>query len=456
MTDGTDRPHSPQPEPAPENGGYGFPPGIPAPGGYGFPPGRPEQYDQHAQYDQHGQHGQNPQSDPYAQHDQYGRPAPDGGYGYPPGRPDQTPSGEGHGYGYPQGGGYGYPPGPPAAGTFGPPMPFPEDSAPTGPAGPPGPGQGLPARPFGEQPDWEAMADRSARERRKKRLWMVGGAVTVLLLLAGGGAFVLLKNDEPGGGGKKDVADNAPSTSPSASGSPGPGASPSKSYSPTVASDPTLLRDSVGKTNVRLGPEATVPKVGTHYELTLKGNPNSYAESTEAAVDTTKSFSLSARVRNTSAEKGSHVILSQGTGETFSFELGSDTVNNKQAWVFRVRTTQEGATPTMVTVAAEGHKTVKAWTVLTAVYDADMKKIYLYVEGKKIGEAAVPGIWQGSGPLQLGRARHQNAWAGAWTGSINYLRFYATPFTPEQAAAYRKGELDAGTRGSGTHAWITG
>ncbi|MFF1413861.1 LamG-like jellyroll fold domain-containing protein [Streptomyces sp. NPDC058289] len=441
MTDGTDRPHSPQPEPAPESGGYGFPPGIPAPGGYGFPPGRPEQHEQYEQHDQHTQ---------YDQH------APDGGYGYPPGRPDQTPPGEGHGYGYPQGGGYGYPPGPPAAGTFGPPMPFPEDSGPAGPAGPPGPGQGLPAVSFGDQPDWEAMADRSDRERRKKRLWMVGGAVTVLLLLAGGGAFVLLKNDEPGGGGKKDVADNAPSASPSASGSPDPGASPSKSYSPTVASDPALLRDSVGKTNIRMGPEATVPKVGTHYELTLTGSPNSYAQSTEPAVDTTKSFSLSTRVRNTSAAKGAHIIVSQGTGETFSFELGSDTVNNKQAWVFRVRTTAEGATPTMVTVAAEGHKTVKAWTVLTAVHDAEKKMIYLYVEGKKIGEAAVPGIWQGSGPLQLGRARHQNAWAGAWTGSMNYIRFYGAPFTPEQAAAYRKGELDAGARGTGTHAWVTG
>ncbi|MCX5123400.1 LamG-like jellyroll fold domain-containing protein [Streptomyces sp. NBC_00347] len=456
MTDGTDRPHSPQPEPAPENGGYGFPPGIPAPGGYGFPPGRPEQYDQHAQHEQHEQRDQNPQHDPYAQNDQYGRPAPDGGYGYPPGRPDQTASGEGHGYGYPQGGGYGYPPGPPAAGTFGPPMPFPEDSAPGGPAGPPGPGQGLPAASFGEQPDWEAMADRSARDRRKKRLWMVGGAVTVLLLLAGGGTFMLLKTDEPGGSDKNDVADNAPATPPSASGSPGPGASPSKSYSPTVATDPSLLRDSVGKTNIRMGPEATVPKVGARHELTLKGTPNSYAQSTEPAVDTTKSFSLSVRVRNTSAAKGSHVIMSQGTGETFSFELGSDTVNNKQAWVFRVRTTEQGATPTMVTVAAEGLKTVKAWTVLTAVHDADMKKIHLYVEGKKAGEAAVPGIWQSSGPLQLGRARHQNAWAGSWTGSINYIRFYATPFTPEQAAAYRKGELDPGTRGSGTHAWITG
>lgn len=437
MTDGTDRPHSPQPEPAPE-GGYGFPPGVPAPGGYGFPPGRPEPYD---------------------------RPAPDGGhgYGFPPGQDgpsDRPASGEG-GYGYPQGGGYGYPPGPPVSGTFGPPMPFPEDSDQGGPAGaqvPPGPG--APAGPqavsFGEQPDWEAMADRSAAERRRKRLWKVGGAVTVLALLAGGGAFVLLKTDlVGGGGGGKDDA-KGPSPSASVSGSPDPGKSPSKAYSPTVASDPALLKDGVGKIGIRMGPEATVPKDGSHYEFTLKGNPNSYGQSTASAVDTTKSFSLSARVKNNSDAKGPHVVMSQGTSESFSFELGSDEVNGKQAWVFRVRTPEKGAAPTVVTVAAEGLNTVKTWSILTAVHDAEKKKISLYVEGKKAAEAPVAGIWPNSGPLQIGRARHQNAWAGAFKGEMNFMRIYASAFSDEQAAAYRQGELDAAARGTLTHSWVTG
>ncbi|MET9855781.1 LamG-like jellyroll fold domain-containing protein [Streptomyces sp. NPDC006450] len=431
MTDGTDRPHSPQPEPAPESGGYGFPPGIPAPGGYGFPPARPEQHDQHAPYDQ--------------------PPPGDGhGYGYPPGRPDQPASGDGHAYGYPPAGGYGYPPGPPVAGGFGPPMPFPEEP------GPHGPGPNLPPVAFGEQPDWEAMAARSASERRKKRLLMVGGAVTVLLLLAGGGTFFLLRDGKPG---TNDVADdNGPSASasPSASGSPDPDASPSKGYSPTVSSDVSLLRDSVGKTNIRMGPEATVPKVTTRYELTLKGNPNSYAQATEPGVDTTKSFTLSARVNNASTAKGAHIVMSQGTGDSFAFELGADEVSGKQAWVFRVRTNEKGATPTVVTVSSQGKRTTKTWTVLTAVHDAEKKMIHLYVEGKKAGEAPVPGIWQNSGPLQLGRARHQDAWAGAFKGAMNYIRIYESAFTPEQAAAYRKGQLDAAGRGTATHAWVTG
>ncbi|MFJ7269024.1 LamG-like jellyroll fold domain-containing protein [Streptomyces sp. NPDC099050] len=422
MTDGTDRPHSPQPEPAPEGGGYGFPQGIPAPGGYGFPPGSPDQTasDDGNSYPQSGGYGY-PQS---------------GGYGYP----------QSGGYGYPQADGYGYPPSPPAPGTFGPPLPFPEE-----------PGPNPPPVAFGDQPDWQAMADRSASERRKKRLWMVGGAVTVILLLAGGGTFVLLRDGKPGA---KDVADNAPSASPSVSapgsGSPDPDASPSKGYSPTVSSDVSLLRDSVGKTSIRMGPEATVPKVTTRYELTLKGNPNSYAQATEPGVDTTKSFTLAARVNNASTAKGPHVVMSQGTGEAFSIELGADDVDGKQAWVFRVRTTEKSAAPTVVTVSSTGKKTVKTWAVLLAVYDAEKKMIHLYVDGKKAGEAAVPGIWQNSGPLQLGRARHQDAWAGAFKGGMNQIRIYESAFTPEQAAAHRKGALDAAGRATATHAWVTG
>ncbi|MFD9406300.1 LamG-like jellyroll fold domain-containing protein [Streptomyces sp. NPDC059989] len=400
MTDGTNPPSNPQPEPAPGSGGYGFPPGPAASGGYGFPPG------------------------------QSGPPAPGGGYGFP------------------QGGGYGYPPNQPAGGGFGPPPAFPQ-----GP-GLPGPDQGLPVMPSGDQPDWEAMADRSAAERRKKRLWMIGGAVTVLLLLAGGGTFLLMKGDKPAHDDTKDVADNPPASSAPAS--PDPNASASKSYSPTVASDPSLLRDSVGKTSIRMGPEATVPKVGEHYELRLKGNPNSYAQATEAAVDTTKSFSLSARVNSSSAAKGAQMAMSQGTGESFSFELGADDVNGKQAWVFRVRTNEKSPKPTIVTIAAEGLKTVKTTTVLTAVHDAEKKMISLYVEGKKAGEAQIPGIWQNAGPLQLGRARHDNQWVGAWQGSMTYIRFYGMAFSPEQAAAYRKGELDDAAKATATHSWVVG
>ncbi|MFD3543003.1 LamG-like jellyroll fold domain-containing protein [Streptomyces sp. NPDC058662] len=403
MTDGTNPPSNQQPEPAPGGGGYGFPPGPPASGGYGFPPGPP---------------------------------ISGGGYGYPPGPAGSggfgpAPTGsDSYGYGYPQGG--------PAGPYQGQPDP----------SGPPEPAAFSPT----PQPNWEAMADRAGAERRRKRLWAIVGSTVAVALLAGGGAFLLLRGDGSQEG--KDLANEAPPSSGAAE-SPSAGGT-AKPYSPVVATDPSLLRDSNGKVHMRMGPEATVPKADSHFELRLTGSPNSYAQGTKPAVNTAKSFSLSARVYNTSTAKGPQIVLSQGAGDSFSFELGADTVNGAQAWVFRVRTTDKGATPTVVTVAAEGVETVKTWTVLTAVHDAKKKTISLYVEGKKAGEAPIAGIHKNDGPSQLGRARHQNAWAGAWKGSIHHVRLYGAAFSPEQAAGYRNGTLDAPGRSSQTSAYIVG
>lgn len=373
--------------------------------------------------------GTNPPSNP--QHE----PAPGtGGYGFPPGPPAQG------GYGFPppgpgQGGGYGYPPSAPAGGGFGPPSAFEQDPGPFVPAA--------------DQPDWEAMADRSDAERRKKRLWLVSGAVALVLLLAGGGTFMLLKSGSPDD--SKNVADPVqPSTSAQ------PDTSPSSTYSPTLAEDPSQLRDSIGKTHIRMGPEASVPNVGARHELRLKGNQESYAQGTKAAVDTEKSFTLTARLYNSSDAKGPHIGVSQGTGDSFAFELGADEVNGKQAWVFRVRSSEKSAKPTLVTVAAEGVKTVKTTASLIATYDAEKKTIALYVEGKKAGEAAVPGIWKNNGPLQLGRARHENAWAGEWQGSIRVVKFYEAAFSQDQVAAYMSDTVDAATKAKAVHAWIVG
>ncbi|MFF3617627.1 LamG-like jellyroll fold domain-containing protein [Streptomyces sp. NPDC002467] len=69
MTDGTNPPSNPQPEPAPGSGGFG-----PAPGGYGFPPAQPGGY-----------------GFPPPQPGQPGPPIP-GGYGYPNQQPEPAPA----------------------------------------------------------------------------------------------------------------------------------------------------------------------------------------------------------------------------------------------------------------------------------------------------------------------------------------------------------------------------
>lgn len=394
-------PSNPQPEPSPGGGGYGFPPGPPASGGYGSPPGPPAQ----------------------------------GGYGYPSGPM------AGGGYGFPQQGQQ--------------PNPYQQEPAGPGAAGgqwpaqqpaQPEQGQLFAPAPAAEQPDWEAMADRSAAERRKKRLWMLGGGVTVLALLAGGGTFFLL-------GGEDDKPSEADSQ-PSVSSSPTPeesGGSKAPAYSATVEGDATLLRDSNGSTGIRLGPDMKLGPLGSRFQIVGKGTRNSFAQSAEPVVDVSKSFTVTARVYN-SATKGSHIAVSQGDGESFSFELGVNEVNGKQAWIFRVQTGDKGAAATTRTVAAEGLSMVKTATMLMATYDAEKKLIALYVDGKKAGETPVPPIWQAQGPLQLGRSKHHNIWTGPWQGALHNIRVYDSALTAEQAAAYKEGKLGATVKP--THSWL--
>ncbi|MEU7556090.1 LamG-like jellyroll fold domain-containing protein [Streptomyces sp. NPDC044571] len=407
MTDGTHPSSNPQPEPAPGNGGYGFPPVPPAPGnGYGFPPGAP---------------------------------AAGGGFGPPP----QIPPADGGGYGYPQPG-------------AGPPNPYQP-----APASRPQPwAQGLPIQstqppaapgpfppPQADQPDWEALADRSAAERRKKRLWMIGGGVTVLLLLAGGGTFLLLGDD-------KDKEEAAPTASPSVSASPSPSGSKSKApvdNTPTVKDDPTQIRDRSGKAPLKMGPDAGVFPIEKRFEIRTKGNENSYAESEKRVVDTAKSFTVSAHVWNR-APKGRQIAVSQGNEKSFSFELGLDQVNGKPSWIFRVQTGDQGAEATMVTVTGESPKMEKTFSTLTATYDAERKLIALYVNGKKTGEAPVSGIYQAQGPLEIARSRHEDKWTAPWSGAMETLQTYDVVLSPAQIDTLKPGRVDAKTKP--TASWL--
>ncbi|WP_284576439.1 LamG domain-containing protein [Streptomyces sp. 2P-4] len=427
MTDGKHPPNTPQPEPAPGNSGYGFPPVPPAPGGgYGFPPGQP---------------------------------AAGGGFGPPPG--GAAPQG---GYGFPQAGapnpyrqdGTGAPAGAGAPGAPGAPGgPFQQN-----PTMPPAqwPPAGLPVHeapapaPFyaqqSGQPDWEALADRTASERRKKRTWGIVGGATVLALLAGGGAFWLLGGD----GGEQPQADGRPAASEP--GSPSPSGSKSKKpvdNSPTVKDDPTQIRDRAGKAPLKMGPDAGVFPIDKRFEIRTRGGENSYAESEKQIVDTSKSFTVSARVWVRST-KGRQIAVSQGNEKSSSFALGLDQVKGKPAWVFRVQTGDQGADATTVVVSGKSSKMEKTFAELTATYDAERKQIALYVNGKKAGEAAVPGIHDAKGPLQLARVRHEDKWTAAWNGAMDSIQTYDKALSAAQVDTLKPGKANASVEPTG--AWL--
>ncbi|WP_371678008.1 LamG-like jellyroll fold domain-containing protein [Streptomyces sp. NBC_01276] len=390
MTDGTDRPHGPQPDPAPgSGGGYGYPPGR-IPGGYGYP--------------------------------QPGEPAP--GAASNPYQPEPVPGG-------PAGG----------QGGFGPPQAQPPLAAePLAPA----------PEPFGAaaQPDWQAMADRTEAQRRKRRLLTIGIGALVVALVAGGAAFFVLGGSDDPGKGPVTASSGSPGPSGSAE-SPDP--KTPEDDSPTVAGEPNLLRDRSGKMGIALGPGASLGELAKRTEVRFKGAADSYAQGAEAAVDVSKSFTVSTRAYNV-AETGSRMAVSQGDGDSYSFELGFEVVNGKKAWVFRVQTGDKGQAATAQQVVVDNVDTTRTWALLTGTYDAEKKTIALWVDDKQAGQAQVSGIWAGPGPLQLGRARHHGIWSAAWDGPLDHVRIFDRALGQEQITGLKNNKLDKKTRP--THSWL--
>jgi hypothetical protein len=202
---------------------------------------------------------------------------------------------------------------------------------------------------------------------------------------------------------------------------------------PTVPGKPNVLADHSGQANLPLGPGAGLKAVSGGYALSLKGSTTSYAQSTDQVVDAAAGYTVSAWVYNDAAD-GSRSAISEGDGASSTFDLGRDDSNGQKAWVFRVRTTGAGAGATTVQVRSESTATVSQWTLLTGSYDAAQHTIRLYVNGTSAGSSKVSGLRSGSGPLELGRSRHQGAWAGPWVGVIGHIQVWDKALSPAEAA----------------------
>ncbi|MFD0377339.1 LamG-like jellyroll fold domain-containing protein [Streptomyces sp. NPDC127112] len=344
-----------------------------------------------------------------------------GGYGYPqpgqsnPYQPEPAARQQGQGFGPP----------PVADETFPPPIPETFSATPT--------------------PDWQAMADASEAQRRKRRMLVIGGGVLAVVLVAAGTAFFLMDDGKPA---DKPTASSSGSPSPSGSGQP-PSKTP-EDDSPTVPGEPNLLRDRNGKMGIALGPGASLGELNQRTEVRFKGAADSYAQGAEAAVDVSKSFTVSTRAYNVT-EGGSRMAVSQGDGDSYSFELGFEVVGGKKAWVFRVQTGDKGQAATAQQVVADNVDTTKKWALLTGTYDAEKKTIALWVDDKQAGQAQVSGIWAGPGPLQLGRARHHGIWSASWDGALDHIRIFDQALGQEQITGLKNNKLGK-TRP--THSWL--
>ncbi|MFE1321255.1 LamG domain-containing protein [Kitasatospora phosalacinea] len=282
----------------------------------------------------------------------------------------------------------------------------------------------------GVTPDRAAFAEAREREERRRRALRAGGSALAVAVVAGlvAGALLLTRPSTtplavPTGTAQPDGPAPAPSaTAPSATAPTGPSSSPSGSPStaPTAsrsgkqpAGTPAALPGMV------LGGGATIGRAEgrTGPAMTLYGNAVGWADSQTPVVDTTRSFTVSAMVRN-NAPTGGRAVVTQGGDSSYSFYLGRDYRGTHDQWVFKVQTAAGAQDSTTYQAFSTAPATTGRWTLLTGVYDASAKKILLYVNGQLQQSTPVTGIWQTTGGLQLGRVRHQSQWTDFWDGAI--------------------------------------
>ncbi|MFF0389490.1 LamG domain-containing protein [Kitasatospora sp. NPDC004615] len=324
-------------------------------------------------------------------------------------------------------------------------------------------------------PDWAALAEANENEHRRRRLRLRIGAGALGVVLIGGVVATAVAMSGPSDEPKTSSAPavtiqpDGPTDAPTTAPSPGPSDSASASASPSAsgsaqpsgsASAGNSAKPSGSAGGKPNGPAATLPGMtlggGTAIgstaghngpTLTLHGNTDGWADSGSPVIDTSRSFTVSAMVRN-NAPAGGRAVVTQGNDSYYSFYLGRDDWGTHNQWVFKVQTAagaQDNTTYQAFSTAA-GAATTGQWTLLTGIYDAGSKKITLYVNGVLQQTTAVQGVWQTTGGLQLGRVRYKNTWSDFWDGAISDVQVWdqALPATAV-ARLNGSGGTDAGT-----------
>ncbi|EWM11282.1 LigA protein [Kutzneria sp. 744] len=120
------------------------------------------------------------------------------------------------------------------------------------------------------------------------------------------------------------------------------------------------------------------------------------------------------------------------------FRLGHiiDADNNQLgAWTFEMpESDADNAVVTKAAVSTQASD-VNTWTHLVGVYDPSTKKIWLYVNGTRVGDGTLNSPWQPTGGLVIGRGKANSANAEYWPGSVDDVRLYTGQLDKDRVSA---------------------
>jgi hypothetical protein len=137
-----------------------------------------------------------------------------------------------------------------------------------------------------------------------------------------------------------------------------------------------------------------------------KGGPGGWAKGPVPALDTAKSFSVTAWVKLADATSNQTAVSKDGSAMS-AFRLTY--LADRKSWCFMLRAKDQAGAQSAAACSAGA--TVGRWTQIAGVYDDAETKLKLYVDGVRVAEvdpsgewkAAWAGGWSASGPIVVGR-----------------------------------------------------
>ncbi|MEU9570559.1 LamG-like jellyroll fold domain-containing protein [Streptomyces massasporeus] len=176
--------------------------------------------------------------------------------------------------------------------------------------------------------------------------------------------------------------------------------------------------------------EADGPLGSTDTAASLDGTEDAYLDSGAAAVDTSGTFSVSAWVMLPALPTQNVTVVSQDGTAQPGFELGYDV--DTSSWTFRTPVSDIeslGSWKVSGAAAVPG-----SWTHLIGVYDAELGKMMLYVNGVLVADdvQARHTAWNATGALQIGRKIDLGGYTNHLKGSVADVKLHDRVIPPTE------------------------
>ncbi|WP_411081990.1 LamG domain-containing protein [Streptomyces sp. cmx-18-6] len=153
-----------------------------------------------------------------------------------------------------------------------------------------------------------------------------------------------------------------------------------------------------------------------------------YASSDLSVIDSARGFTISSWVKLSKLPTEAAIVAAQPGNHHSGFELYYSADLNR--WVFNQYETDAPNAKIIRAMAAQpGGVTAGAWTHLVGAYDSTAKQLRLYVNGRLVGEAALPNAWNARRGLQIGAATYNGVTKSFLPGTVDEVQIFDKALT---------------------------